>query len=51
MCWWVCSIGVVVLHIAVCYCIEICAGGSVSLVLYCDILLFVTALVYVLVGL
>ena len=38
-------------HIAVCYCTEICVGGSVALVLGCDILLFVTALRYLLVGL
>ena len=38
-------------NIADCYCIEISVGGSVALVLGCDILLFVTVLRYLLVGL
>jgi len=48
---WVCTVGVGVEHIAVCYCIEISVGGSVPLVLGWEILLIVTALRYLLVGL
>jgi hypothetical protein len=38
-------------HISVCYCIEISVGGSVALVLECDILLFVSLLLQYIVDL